>query len=159
MRPNEIIPMSARGFVLIEAMVVLAIIAVLAAFALPAFGDWRMRDQVAARAQALADALSLARSEAATRLVRVIVCRSDGAGRCAPSGAPCSAGASDWSCGWLVLALRPDGGEPVLLRSDAALIDVPITGQATKVTFSPPAGVAPGGAPSFALGPRDEDAS
>lgn len=154
MQRNEIMSTSGRGFVLIEAMVVFAIIVVLAVFVVPAFGDWRMRDRVAARAQALAGALSLARDEAVTRLARVTLCRSDGAGRCALPGIRCTAGASDWSCGWLVFAHRT-AGEPILLRAEAAMIDVPIAGPATSMTFVPPAGVTAGSFRSFELGPQE----
>jgi type IV fimbrial biogenesis protein FimT len=118
----------------------------------PAFGDWRMRDRVDARAGALVGALTLARSEAIRRGMRVTVCRSDGAGRCALSDTRCAAGPRDWSCGWLVFADRPGDAAPLLLRLDGPQRQVPIVGTLRSVTFTPPVGGAASSAGNFALG-------
>jgi type IV fimbrial biogenesis protein FimT len=123
-----------------------------ASFAVPAFGHWRMRDRVEARAGALVGALSLARSEAIRRGMRVTVCRSDGAGRCALSDTRCAAGPRDWSCGWLVFADRPGDVAPVLLRVDGPQRQIRIVSTLRSVTFTPPVGGAASSAGNFALG-------
>jgi len=142
----------AAGFALMETVVVLTIVALVASFAVPAFGYWRMRDRVDAHAGALVGALTLARSEAIRRGMRVTVCRSDGAGRCALSDTRCAAGPRDWSCGWLVFADRPGDAAPLLLRIDGAQRQIPIVGTLRSVTFTPPVGGAASSAGNFALG-------
>ena len=87
----------ARGFTLIETMVVTAIVAVLAALAAPSFGTtidrWRVRQAV----ESMTSTLYYARSEAIKRQTRVVLCPSD-------DGRVCAAGGR-WEGGWIVFAI------------------------------------------------------
>ena len=74
-----------RGFTLVETLAVVALVAIIAVMATPSFVAWHLRDQVDARAKALASTLAYARSEALRRGARVTVCRIDAARRCASS--------------------------------------------------------------------------
>ncbi|KAG0162006.1 hypothetical protein DFQ30_004540, partial [Apophysomyces sp. BC1015] len=139
------------GFMLAETCIAIAISWVLAAWAVPSFDDWRVRQQVRVAARALARALSLARSEAVTRQMRVTVCRSDGKGGCVLPGRRCATGAQDWSCGWLVQAEPGGAARAIVLHWQPPLKDVMITGSATSMTFVPPAGVSPGSFRGFAV--------
>ncbi|KAG0188757.1 hypothetical protein DFQ28_004411 [Apophysomyces sp. BC1034] len=119
---------------LAETCIAIAISWVLAAWAVPSFDDWRVRQQVRVAARALARALSLARSEAVTRQMRVTVCRSDGKGGCVLPGRRCATGAQDWSCGWLVQAEPGGAARAIVLHWQPPLKDVMITGSATSMT-------------------------
>jgi len=82
------------GFTLIELMIVLSIAAILASIAAPSF-QWIMsRTRLSTQANDLITALSLARSEAVKRGVRVTVCKSS-------SGTGCTTG-GDFQQGWIV---------------------------------------------------------
>ncbi|MFL6587171.1 MAG: GspH/FimT family pseudopilin [Luteimonas sp.] len=84
----------ARGFTLVELMVVVAIVAVLLAVGLPSFRDSLQRNRVATLSNEIIGSVSLARNEA-IRTTR-------GAGVCASfDGATCG---NDWNAGWLVWA-------------------------------------------------------
>lgn len=141
-----------RGFTLVETLAVVALLAVIAVIATPSFVAWHVRDQVDARAKALASTLAYARSEALRRGVRVTVCRIDAARRCLAAGQSCSKGVADWSCGWAVLAEQ--GGTLALLRAHPLLAAVSITGVQTNLTFTPPAGQLIGSFRSFDIAPR-----
>jgi type IV fimbrial biogenesis protein FimT len=140
------------GFTLVETLTVVALLAVIAVMATPSFVAWHVRDQVDARARALVSTLAYARSEALRRGARVTVCRTDAARHCLAAGQPCGNGATDWSCGWAVLADR--GGTPMLLRAQASLVAVSIVGTQTNLTFTPPAGQVIGTFRSFDIAPR-----
>jgi type IV fimbrial biogenesis protein FimT len=141
-----------RGFTLIETLAVVALLAVIAVMATPSFVAWQVRDQVDARAKALASTLAYARSEALRRGARVTVCRVDAARHCLASGQPCGNGVTDWSCGWAVLA--DHAGTLSVLRSQPLLTAVSIAGVETNLMFTPPAGQLIGAFRSFDIGPR-----
>jgi type IV fimbrial biogenesis protein FimT len=143
---------SRGGFTLVETLAVIALLAVVAVMATPSFVAWHVRDQVDARAKALASTLAYARSEALRRGARVTVCRIDAARACLAAGQPCGDGIADWSCGWAVLADR--GGTLSLLRAQPLLAAVSITGVQTNLTFTPPAGQLIGAFRSFDIAPR-----
>ena len=88
-----------RGFTLVETLAVVALLAVIAVMATPSFVAWQVRDQVDARAKALASTLAFARSEAIRRGARVTVCRVDSALRCLAAGKRAQR-VTYWSCGW-----------------------------------------------------------
>lgn len=88
-----------RGFGLIELMVVISIIAILAAIALPNFSVSLRNNRVGTQTNDLLSALNYARSEAVTRSRRVSICAADTTTGSTPTG--CAA-ATAWSSGWMV---------------------------------------------------------
>lgn len=104
-----------RGWTLIEALVVLVLVAVTAAVALPNLRDSVNRVQLSVLSQALFSHLMLARNEALMRRQRVVLCVREGE-HCAERGR--------WSQGWLVFvdtsgdAWRSED-EPILAVADS----------------------------------------
>lgn len=86
------------GFTIIELMIVITIAAILAAFAMPAIGEWSRNGNRTAVVTTLLSSLHLARSEAVKRNARVSMCPSDD-----PTAvdAQCS-GEKDFATGWIV---------------------------------------------------------
>jgi type IV fimbrial biogenesis protein FimT len=100
-----------KGFTLLEALVVVAILGILVALAAPPLADLRERHQLQAQAEGFLDSLILARSEALRRQQRVTLCARANDSTCDPAGA--------WQQGWLVFAdandnAQRDAGEPVI---------------------------------------------
>ena len=100
------------GFTLIELMVTIAVVAILAAIALPSFQSSLRSNRVATTTNEMIASLSLARSEAIRNNGGSAVCPSN-------SGTAC---AGNWSDGWLVWAdangnSALDAGETVLRYS------------------------------------------
>lgn len=83
------------GYTLIEMMVTIAIVAVLAALALPSFQSLVLSTRASSGANRMLALLSTARSEAVARNRRVVICRSD-------TGTECS---TDSEAGWEVGAM------------------------------------------------------
>ncbi|WP_246072622.1 GspH/FimT family pseudopilin [Extensimonas perlucida] len=81
---------NAAGITLIEAMVVVAILAILAALAGPAFTPLMQRWRVRQAAESLQSSLYLGRSEAIKRGGNVSI------------KSNCASATTDWSCGWTV---------------------------------------------------------
>lgn len=96
-------PSRSHGFTLVEAMVVIAILAVLAAIAAPSFQRVVQRYQVRHAMGDFTAALYLARSEAIKRGGRVTMAKAAAAGCTA-------AGAKEWHCGWNVFVDANENG-------------------------------------------------
>jgi type IV fimbrial biogenesis protein FimT len=128
----------ATGFLMIEWWVVLALAAAAAAFAVPSLVAWRMRDRVDVQARLMLASLAQARGEAIRIGLRVVLCRG-GTGVGCEAGGRCAAGETDWSCGWTVAALGPDG-QPRVLRRSVGDARVAVSGAARALVFTPPAG-------------------
>lgn len=87
-----------RGFTLIELVVTVAIIAIIAAWAVPAWQGMVQRSQVESDVRALTHALAMARSAATSRGTMVSVCPY-APSVATPNPTVCDA---DWSNGWVV---------------------------------------------------------
>lgn len=121
------IPGRTRGFTLIELMVALAILAVLSMVAAPNLSDTLKRNRVDSTVRELAGALAYARTEAASRGIPVVFCRSnDVASSTATTPPSCvaAAGASPTD-GWIIWedsnrngTLEFISGEPLLRVHD-----------------------------------------
>ncbi len=107
---------SQTGFTLLEALVVVALVAVLSGIGAPAMISWRLQHRLQVQSQALLDSLVLARSEALRQQQRVTVCAVTFNDRCAPAG--------PWTTGWMVFVdananAQRESEELVLQRHDA----------------------------------------
>ena len=96
-QPRTAARRQARGFTLLEVMVVVAIIAVLAAIAAPSFTPLIERWRVRNAAEGLQSTLYFARSEGIKRGGNVIVMKAANGGSCTNATA-----ATQWGCGWSV---------------------------------------------------------
>lgn len=87
-----------RGFTLLELMTAVAILGILLGIGVPAFNNLIRGTQIAAESSNLMLALTLARSEAVKRGIRVSVCppTNANANECDEDG--------DWNKGWMVFA-------------------------------------------------------
>lgn len=114
---------AARGFTLIEMLVVFALVAVMLALAAPGFVGFQRNAQLTSTSNAVVAALSAARAEAMKRQLRAFVL-------------PVS---DDWAKGWIVYVdvdndLAYTAGTDVLVSSQAAMpstVTVTINGDAT----------------------------
>jgi type IV fimbrial biogenesis protein FimT len=119
---------SPDGFTLLEALVVLALLATLVALAAPSLSGLRQKHQMQSQAEQMLGSLMLARSEALQRQQRVTLCVLGLGGGCATEGS--------WGQGWLVFvdgndnAVR-DSTETVLLVHAALPPFLKLKGNAT----------------------------
>jgi len=86
-----------RGYTLLELLITLALLVIVAAFAVPSFQDSIARNARESAMLDLMSSLALARSEAVSADRPVSICRSTNLTTCAGS-------AGDWSGGWLVFS-------------------------------------------------------
>lgn len=104
------------GFTLVESMVVIAILAILLAVAIPGLSSFGHGTRLSAYSNKFLAALFLARSEAIKRNSRVALCKSSDGQTCASGGI--------WSQGWIIFADRNnnvqfDPGETLLQMEPA----------------------------------------
>lgn len=104
---------AARGYSFVELLVVLAIVATLAAQAVPAIKSVVSTLRLKLAVDAMVNCLSLTRSEAIKRNARVVMCKSR-------SGKVCEA-AVGWEAGWLVFQdsnnnSQVDPGEAIIYQ-------------------------------------------
>jgi prepilin-type N-terminal cleavage/methylation domain-containing protein len=102
---------AARGFSLIELMVVFSIFAVLVAVAMPSYTGLMEGTKVSSASAAYVESLQLARSESATRSTNVGLCRSFNVQSTAPTCSGTGVASysdDDWAGGWLVYS-KPRG--------------------------------------------------
>lgn len=107
-----------RGFTLIELMVTLAIAAIVITQGIPAFTNTVQNSRISTNTNDLVADINIARSEAISRNVAVILCRSDDPRL---AGAGCD-GAGAWTSGWMVFA--DDDGSGTFEAANDTLIRI-----------------------------------
>lgn len=117
----------ARGFTLLEVVVVLAVIAILTSLAAPSFTSLIQSNAVSSNVNAFMADLRFARSEAIRRGGSVVMCRSDDPEATTPScdagGGP---GGNGWVSGWIIFENR-DGTAGYAAGDQLLRIQGPIT--------------------------------
>lgn len=114
------------GFTIIEAMVTIAILAIVTAIAVPGMTAFLASNRLSSSANETLGAMMLARSEALRTARQVVVCKSS-------DSSSCSAGAS-WADGWIVFvdedASGARNGSEAVLRAGGAAKGVSASGEA-----------------------------
>lgn len=90
-----------RGFTLIELIMTLAVASIILTQAIPSFTTMINNNRLVTQTNDLVADINVARAEAVTRGVRVVLCNSADS---RASGAGCDGTSGDWSTGWLMYA-------------------------------------------------------
>jgi type IV fimbrial biogenesis protein FimT len=125
---------NSKGFTLLELIIIVAIIGIATAFAVPGLTEMIANNRVSSNASDFAAALQLSKAEAVARLNPVVVCKKNAASTdCVDGG--------DWSQGWIVFS-DDDGddvvdvGEDVLLAHEALNSRITFIGNNDEVDSS-----------------------
>jgi type IV fimbrial biogenesis protein FimT len=117
---------NARGFTLVELMVVLIIVAVLLMIALPSFSVLTYRTKLKSYANEIVASVYLARSEAIKRNADMTLCVAEEADlKCKGSGS--------WEQGWVVI----DPNEVIIRRYPALPVNLVMLSSVNSLTFEP----------------------
>jgi type IV fimbrial biogenesis protein FimT len=121
-----------RGFTLTEALVVMAIAAILIGIGTPAMTATLRSVKLSSATNDLIGSLLLARSEAVKRKGRVVLCKS-------ADGVACTQGGG-WDQGWIVFHdannnAAHDPGEAIIQRTEALGADMRVTGNASVARY------------------------
>ena len=116
-----------RGFSLVELLVAVAIVAILAAIALPSMAALVRENRLSVAANALHGAVWMTRSEAIKRNRRVTLCTSVDGGHCAEQ--------VGWHSGWMIFEdgnanAQRDSGEQIIQLAGATSGQVQMIGNA-----------------------------
>ena len=123
---------SQNGFTLVEAMVTLAVAAILLAWAVPSMQSFISRNQMSTEVNNFMASLYFGRSEAVKRLRDVSLCPSTDGNSCADS--------MDWAQGWMMYVDVNDNNNfdtgDIVVQTNPA---VPLgnTGNVQRITFNP----------------------
>ncbi|MDP2034223.1 MAG: GspH/FimT family pseudopilin [Polaromonas sp.] len=117
------------GFTLIELLIVMSLISVLAAMAVPGFRSLLVNRTVQAAADALITDMRYARSEAVKRSARVSVCQS-------ANGTSCATGSNLWVGGWIVF-VDADGDGAVDAGDEIVRVQQALTSMASIASTNP----------------------
>lgn len=112
--PARRIARSAGGFTLLEAMIAIAVLAILASLAAPSFKELLAAQRIRLTASDLYSSLLMARSEAMKRNVTATV----------------TATSSNWQNGWTVAA------SGITLQTQSAPTNITITGSVTPLSYA-----------------------
>jgi type IV fimbrial biogenesis protein FimT len=150
--------LSSSGFTLLECLTALAVMALLAAFAVPQMRQLIAARSVAAHVDTFTSALRFARSEAARRNEAVSVCASLTADAAEPGCA--ATAAAGWHSGWLVFVDRGavgevDDGDEVIRVEQALTASGGIRSSRRCLTFRPQ-GLALNATGSYTFAPRGD---
>jgi len=119
---------NSKGFTLLELIIVITIVGITMAIAVPGFRTMIANNRISSSASDFASALQLAKAEAVARVNSVTICKKNSASTdCATDG--------DWSQGWIVLS-----GGNVLLVHEALHADITFGGEEgvdDSITFRP----------------------
>ena len=144
---------SAGGFTVIELMLSLVILAIIVALGAPALMSFVVQGRMTSQINDLLADVSLARNEAASRGVRVVVCASANA---TSAAAICSTSVSDWTNGRIVFVdVDGDGQRNTVAGSTELLLKASsvLTGSSTLTVTVSTSGTSVAGPPAIQFRP------